>query len=139
NKKSEEPVHQKQVLVGANRCTWGPSYWCSNFSTGRECKATHHCVKKIWPKMDVPKDDDAVCNICKDMVTEARNELRSNATMEEIKDIFEGGCKLIPIKSVTQECIKIADDYVPEFVETLASEMSSGAVCSVVGLCNNAN
>lgn len=57
---------------------------------------------------------------------------------EELKEVFEGSCKLIPIKIVTKECIKLADDFVPELVETLASQMNPTQVCSVAGLCNNA-
>lgn len=39
---------------------------------------------------------------------------------------------------MTKECIKLADDFVPELVETLSSEMNPDQVCSVAGLCNNA-
>ncbi|XP_045447775.1 uncharacterized protein LOC123656095 [Melitaea cinxia] len=138
-KKAEEPGKQKHKLLGASKCTWGPSYWCSNFSTGRECGATHHCVQRVWSKMTFPEDNDGICKICKDMVTQARDQLQSNETQEELKEVFEGECKLIPIKLVTKECIKLADDFVPELVETLASQMNPDAVCSVAGLCNNAN
>ncbi|RVE48672.1 hypothetical protein evm_006638 [Chilo suppressalis] len=128
----------KAHLVGASHCTWGPSYWCSNFSTGRECSATKHCVERVWSKMDFPQDNDNICKICTDMVTQARDQLQSNETQEELKEVFEGSCKLIPIKVVAKECIKLADDFVPELVETLASQMNPQAVCSVAGLCNNA-
>ena len=32
------------------------------------------------------------------MVTEARDTLRANETQEELKEVFEGSCALIPIK-----------------------------------------
>lgn len=32
-------------LVGSIKCTWGPSYWCQNEHTARECNAIEHCVK----------------------------------------------------------------------------------------------
>ncbi|CAG4949127.1 unnamed protein product [Colias eurytheme] len=137
-KTAVEPKGHKPVLVGASKCTWGPSYWCSNFSTGRECKATHHCVERVWSRMTLPQDDDGICKICKDMVKQARDQLLSNETQEELKEVFEGECKLIPIKIVTKECIKLADDFVPELVETLSSQMNPDQVCSVAGLCNNA-
>lgn len=35
------------------------------------------------------------------------------------------------------ECDKIADNYIPELIDTLASEMNPQVVCSVAGLCNN--
>lgn len=128
----------KGKLLGAAHCTWGPSYWCSNFSTGRECQATHHCVKRVWSKIAFPEDNDSICKICTDMVQQARDQLQSNETQEELKEVFEGSCQLIPIKAVAKECMKLADDFVPELVETLASQMNPQAVCSVAGLCNNA-
>lgn len=56
-----------------------------------------------------------------------------------MKAVFEGSCKLIPLKIVSDECIKLVDDFIPELVETLASQMNPQVVCSVAGLCNNAN
>ncbi|XP_047986536.1 uncharacterized protein LOC125226576 [Leguminivora glycinivorella] len=136
--KKAEPKPDKGHLLGSSKCTWGPSYWCSNFSTGRECKATHHCIERVWSQMAFPEDTDDICKICTDMVTQARDQLESNETQEELKQVFEGSCNLIPVKIVRKECIKLADDFVPELVETLASQMNPQAVCSVAGLCNNA-
>ncbi|XP_053612403.1 uncharacterized protein Sap-r [Plodia interpunctella] len=138
NKKAViKPKKPTEHLLGGKQCTWGPSYWCSNFSTGRECHATSHCVTKVWPTMTFPEDTDSICKICTDMVQQARDQLLSNETQEELKEVFEGSCKLIPIKIVTKECIKLADDFVPELVETLSSQMNPQQVCSVAGLCNN--
>ena len=51
----------------------------------------------------------------------------------ELREVFEGSCQLIPIKLIANECIKLADQFVPELVETLASEMNPDTVCSVAG------
>lgn len=87
--------------------------------------------------MEVPEDNDNVCGICKDMVQQARDQLESNQTQQDLKDVFEGSCKLIHIKPIVKECITIVDQFVPELVETLASQMNPSVVCSVAGLCNN--
>jgi len=34
--------------LGANRCTWGPSYWCSSFENADECGARAHCESVGW-------------------------------------------------------------------------------------------
>lgn len=34
--------------------------------------------------------------------------------------------------------MKLADEFIPELVETLASQMNPQVVCAVAGLCNNA-
>lgn len=72
----------------------------------------------------MPVDTDSICQICKDMVTQARDQLRSNETEEELKEVFEGSCKLIPVKLVQKECIALADNFVPELVEALSSQMN---------------
>ncbi|KAI5639894.1 saposin-like type b, region 1 domain-containing protein [Phthorimaea operculella] len=94
-------------------------------------------VTRVWNKLELPEDNDSVCKICLDMVKQARDQLESNETQSELKQVFEGSCKLIPIKVVAKECMRLADDFVPELVETLASEMNPQQVCSVAGLCNN--
>jgi saposin len=42
------------------------------------------------------------------------------------------------VKVVSEACCKVADEFIPELVETLASQMDPQVVCSVAGLCNNA-
>lgn len=89
--------------------------------------------------MEVPEDNDSVCKVCKDMVQQARDQLESNQTQQDLKDVFEGSCKLIHIKPIVKECINIVDQFIPELVETLASQMNPSVVCSVAGLCNSAH
>ncbi|XP_053678850.1 uncharacterized protein LOC128729217 [Anopheles nili] len=72
------------------------------------------------------------------MVKQARDQLESNETQADLKAVFEGSCNLIPVKVVKKECRKLADDFIPELVEALASQMNPNVVCSVAGLCNNA-
>ena len=127
-----------KLLLEIQKCSWGPTYWCSNLTNAKACNAVRHCIQTVWEKQSVPVDNDSICQICKDMVTQARNQLRSNETLEELKEVFEGSCKLIPINLVQKECCKLADDFIPELVEVMTSQMNPDQVCSVAGLCNNA-
>jgi len=97
-----------------------------------------HCIKAVWERQIVPQDHDEVCDICKNMVAQARDTLQSNETQEELKEVFDGSCDLIPVKIIAKECRAIADQFVPELVETLSSEMNPDTVCTVAGLCNSA-
>lgn len=135
--KDDLEVTEKPALIGSKRCTWGPSYWCGNISNSKECHSTSHCIQSVWSKKVYNEDHDSVCKICKDMVQQARDQLLSNETQEELKEVFEGSCKLIPIKEVRKECIVLADEFVPELTEMLASQMNPTAVCTVAGLCNS--
>ena len=53
---------------------------------------------------------------------------------EELKEVFDGSCDLIPISVVANYCKKLADEFIPELVETLASEMNPDTVCTVAGM-----
>lgn len=55
-----------------------------------------------------------------------------------MQQVFYGSCQLLPLKIIKTECKKLADDFIPELVDTLASEMDPNVVCTVSGLCNNA-
>ena len=47
--------------------------------------------------------------------------------------MLEGACDLIPIKVVADECKKLSDEFIPELIEILASEMDPNVVCTVAG------
>lgn len=129
--------HARVELIGGKACTFGPSYWCQNFSTSKECSATKHCIQTVWEHQVLPADHSNVCQICKDMVKQARDQLESNETQELLKEVFEGSCNLIPLKEISKECCKIADEFIPELIEALSSQMNPQVVCSVAGLCNS--
>lgn len=130
-------VYVNGTLLGARQCTYGPSYWCTSLKNAKECNAVKHCIQTVWEKKRMPEDNDDICKICKEMVKEARDTLTSNETQEELKEVFEGSCNLIPCKIVRDECIHLADDFIPELIDTLASQMNPQMVCATAGLCNS--
>merc|ERR1712048_22175 len=46
SKADSKVVPAKGMLVGANACTFGPSHWCLDHDTAKECKATEYCLEK---------------------------------------------------------------------------------------------
>jgi len=36
------------ALLGSRKCTYGPSYWCSNIHHAKECNAVQHCMTTVW-------------------------------------------------------------------------------------------
>lgn len=81
-------------------CRVGPSYWCASIPQAAQCSALPFCIQAVWTKEAVAKDTDEVCDICKDMVGQARDTLQSNETQEELREVFEGSCDLIPLKPI---------------------------------------
>jgi len=55
-----------------------------------------------------------------------------------MKEVFDRSCQLLMLKIIKNECMKLSDDFIPELVDTLASQMDLNVVCTVSGLCNNA-
>ncbi|XP_029998748.1 surfactant protein Bb isoform X2 [Sphaeramia orbicularis] len=41
---------KKVELLGQNRCTWGPSYWCKDIETAQKCGNQAFCEKFMWKK-----------------------------------------------------------------------------------------
>jgi len=99
---------------------------------------TSWCIDNVWKHMALPADTDDICNICIDMVTQARDQLNSNETQEELKEVLEGSCNLIPIHIVAEECDTLVDQFQTELTQMLTSEMNPQVVCQTAGLCNSA-
>ncbi|KAG8182465.1 hypothetical protein JTE90_020385 [Oedothorax gibbosus] len=89
-----------------------PTFACQDLQSARLCKVVKSCIHDVWANMAVPDDDN-----------------------EEIKEVFEGSCKLLPVKIIAEGCIKIVDEIIPELVEMLASRMDPTMVCTVSGMC----
>ncbi|CAN9513201.1 unnamed protein product [Ophioblennius macclurei] len=41
---------KKVELAGKNHCTWGPSYWCKDIETAKECGNQAFCEQYMWKK-----------------------------------------------------------------------------------------
>merc|ERR1712136_631372 len=41
-------VQRKPALIGANPCSYGPSYWCNNSDSAKECNAVTFCMQHYW-------------------------------------------------------------------------------------------
>ena len=140
-------VASAMQLLGANRCTWGPAWWCQNKATANECGAIEHCIQKVWknatPQKD-PKPNDAMntflqnpygilpvglhpkqkrglnqdaCDTCRDRVLEIKVLIENNDTIQG----FE--------KLLTNECIKWFND---EYSCYALVSGSSGAIFSII-------
>jgi len=41
-------AQRKPALIGANPCSYGPSYWCNNSDSAKECNAVTFCMQHYW-------------------------------------------------------------------------------------------
>uniref|UniRef100_A0A1E1X7J6 Putative saposin n=1 Tax=Amblyomma aureolatum TaxID=187763 RepID=A0A1E1X7J6_9ACAR len=109
---------------------------CQDLWVASSCKTVKPCIEMVWEKLEVPMDKSNVCNICKEMVKEARDQLLSNETQEELREVLEGSCALIPIGFISDLCKKMVDDFIPDLIDILVSRLDPDQVCTIAGLCN---
>ncbi|XP_054918958.2 uncharacterized protein Sap-r [Dermacentor andersoni] len=109
---------------------------CQDLWVASSCKTVKPCIEMIWEKLEVPMDKSSVCNICKEMVKEARDQLLSNETQEELREVLEGSCALIPIEFVSKLCKDMVDNFIPDLIDILVSRLDPDQVCTIAGLCN---
>lgn len=109
---------------------------CQDLWVASGCKKVKTCITEVWEKLEVPLDNSNVCNICKEMVKEARDQLLSNETQEELKEVLEGSCNLIPVGFISEMCRQVVDSLIPDLIDMLVSRMDPNQVCSIAGLCN---
>lgn len=62
--RSQQPAHPlkfqpmmqlqraKPHMLGTEKCTYGPSYWCASVANAKECGALEHCVKYYHLKVE---------------------------------------------------------------------------------------
>jgi len=56
------------------------NFFVHSYSQAKECNAVKHCIQTEWENAKFPEDNDSVCQVCKDMVKQARDQLLSNET-----------------------------------------------------------
>jgi saposin len=72
---------EKPMIVGNNRCTWGPSYWCSSLSNSRQCASIDHCSNQIWSQQAIEKKaNDNICQYCEYIIEKLRSFITENQT-----------------------------------------------------------
>jgi len=125
------------TLIGSNKCTWGPSYWCSHVKHAKECGAFEHCMTTTWKNQKVENVKDTKCELCSFAVTEAESYLRKNASRAQVKNALNKICHMCPDKSVQTECQKVVNEYYDELIKMI-TEVDPKVVCAQLGLCSNA-
>ncbi|XP_077999573.1 prosaposin-like isoform X1 [Glandiceps talaboti] len=121
-------------LFGKEKCTRGPGYWCQHISTAKECGAIQHCKDNVWsPKYT--KQNDEVCDFCKEVITTARNLIANKATQKQVVDFLDSACDLIPDAELKSMCRSAVDEYADVLFDLIVSEMDPETICTAMGLC----
>ena len=99
---------------------------CQDFFLAVECENVEQCIPR-WETLETPVGNDTeLCATCKKMVQEARDNLLSNMTQDELRQVLEGSCdELMPFRPFNGMVSSIArfllvDNY------TVLDELASG-------------
>ncbi|EEC14613.1 saposin, putative [Ixodes scapularis] len=76
----------------------------------------------------------AECDICINVVQFVYNELKDNGTEEEIKQLLDKACSLLPGSS-KQKCIDMVNNYLDMLVALIIQQLSPDEICQTLGFC----
>lgn len=138
------------VRLGADRCTWGPSYWCTSVENAKECNTERHCRQKVWignhplAKLTkpIPEDNNIPkpsggqnCAICELVGKKIVSYMTDNETEADAIAEMEGWCKYLP-SAEESSCESFMDNYGKDFYELLVNDMNVHDICSYLGMCS---
>lgn len=83
------------------------------------------------------KPADEECDICKIVVQFVYNELKDNKTEEEVKQLLDKVCSLLP-DSLKQTCTETVNNYYDQLVDLIVKGFTPEQVCQELGLCPSA-
>merc|ERR1712212_207854 len=124
---------------GRERCTWGPSYWCTSIKEAAPCNTMKYCINHNWAKLPVKEERTDACEMCEVAIETVREFVFTPDFEKEVEKAWAQFCAAIPIAEIKQECTAIGTDYLPELLELIKSALQPQQVCTAIGLCKSEN
>ncbi|XP_059706889.1 prosaposin-like isoform X1 [Haemorhous mexicanus] len=78
----------------------------------------------------------AFCNVCQIVITYFDNELLKNETLEELGEVLEKGCAMLPMP-LTSKCQALVLQYEPAAVRLFVQMMDPTFVCTKIRACDS--
>nr|XP_031360991.1 prosaposin-like [Lonchura striata domestica] len=78
----------------------------------------------------------AFCNVCQIVITYVDNELLKNETLEELGEVLEKGCAMLPMP-LTSKCQALVLQYEPAAVRLFVQMMDPTFVCTKIRACDS--
>ncbi|NWT71587.1 SAP protein, partial [Prunella himalayana] len=78
----------------------------------------------------------AFCNVCQILITYFDNELLKNETLEELGEVLEKGCAMLPMP-LTSKCQALVLQYEPAAVRLFVQMMDPTFVCTKIRACDS--
>lgn len=125
-------------LLGGDRCTWGPSFWCHQIKNAKQCSAVNHCVQSVWTKQQEPVDDTPMCRWCDDLMDDIRELVAANTSKNAMRGYLKDGCKRVPVASQRNTCLEDISSDLVEIKQLLAAKVADRTICKTINFCSSA-
>eukprot|EP00794_Sanderia_malayensis_P012658 gene12658-13958_t len=120
-------------LLGDEECTMGPSYWCKNIQTAKQCGAVKYCSQTYWPK----HLKSTTCDTCKEVVGMVHSFLANNLTETEVIQGLNAACSMLG--SYAAECKSLVNTYGKEILSLVTQYTANPTmICQMVEMCSKA-
>ncbi|RLV97660.1 hypothetical protein DV515_00011535 [Chloebia gouldiae] len=106
------------------------------------CTMLHCCPRSgdTWPEAEslqqLAVSTGAFCNVCQIVITYFDNELLKNETLEELGEVLEKGCAMLPMP-LTSKCQALVLQYEPAAVRLFVQMMDPTFVCTKIRACDS--
>ncbi|KAL8595064.1 hypothetical protein ACOMHN_002042 [Nucella lapillus] len=120
------------ALLGREKCTYGPSYWCSHVDHARECNTMQHCMSTAW-KNEFQGLTGAVEG-CSDVI-KIVDDVRHAGAADPLAKMAKS-CTKMPTEK-RSVCKDLMMKNQNEVLLLLQSDLPSINVASALGLCGS--
>eukprot|EP00112_Aurelia_sp_Birch-Aquarium-sp1_P011181 Seg2355.4 transcript_id=Seg2355.4/GoldUCD/mRNA.D3Y31 product=Prosaposin protein_id=Seg2355.4/GoldUCD/D3Y31 len=110
----------------------GPSYWCKDYKTAKQCGAVKYCTEHKWLK----QIKGSTCDECKTIVAGIHAYLADNITETEVIQGLEALCSFLG--SYATECKALVSSYGKEIMVIVSQYTGNpDLICKMLGLCTS--
>ncbi|XP_063968842.1 uncharacterized protein LOC129281952 isoform X2 [Lytechinus pictus] len=103
----------------------------TELSSDEVCKVLQFCQEKKT-SLQTNVNDDELCTLCKDAMTEANSFLSDVTIQQEVEDILLKFCPLL--SEIFPNCVQVVEDDIPSIFQFLIAYLNPDT-CSEIGLC----
>lgn len=126
---------QGASLLGQDKCTWGPSYWCSSLVAASQCQAYEHCLDTTWKNKvpDILQTEE--CLLSQKVIDSVRHVLSDVDSKEQASQLLFSLCPMVTEETMRRQCKVMVTDYFPEVFRIIETDIDSASVSAVLGFC----
>ncbi|KAL8616914.1 hypothetical protein ACOMHN_041833 [Nucella lapillus] len=118
------------ALLGREKCTYGPAYWCSHIHHAKECSAMQHCMTTIWKYQR--GDMVGSTENCFDAIKVL--DVVRHANDAHLLEQWAVGCTGMAAEK-RHICKELMKDDMKEVSQLLKSDLASTQIAAALNLC----